>query len=430
MAGDDFTVRGGAADARIGNKFLYSLKMAEYLKLPLVNLVDGSGGGGSVKSLESMGATYVPANPGFEKIIKLLSIVPVVGACMGSVAGLGSARVVASHFSIMVKGSSQMFVAGPPVVERAFGKKMEKEELGGSDIHTKTAGVVDNEAVSEEDALDQIRKYLSFMPLNVWEVPPKKESSDTVDRRAEDLISIIPKDRKSPYEVRNILEMVLDLDSFFEIGSGYGRSLVVGLGRLDGYSVGVLANDCGHDGGAVTAKAAEKMTRFVDMCDTFNIPIVNFVDNPGFLIGLQAEESGVIRQGVRALHSVFQAKIPWISIILRRVFGVAGAGHANTDGLNLRYAWPSGDWGSLPIEGGVMAAYKRDIQSSPDPAARQKEIEDSLNHVRSPYRTAEMFGIEEIIDPRDTRPLLCEWVKSAYKNLPHDLGIKERTIRP
>ncbi|MDG2061414.1 MAG: carboxyl transferase domain-containing protein [SAR86 cluster bacterium] len=430
VAGDDFTVRGGAADARIGNKFLYSLKMAEYLKLPLVNLVDGSGGGGSVKSLESMGATYVPANPGFEKIIKLLSIVPVVGACMGSVAGLGSARVVASHFSIMVKGSSQMFVAGPPVVERAFGKKMEKEELGGSDIHTKTAGVVDNEAVSEEDALDQIRKYLSFMPLNVWEVPPKKESSDTVDRRAEDLISIIPKDRKSPYEVRNILEMVLDLDSFFEIGSGYGRSLVVGLGRLDGYSVGVLANDCGHDGGAVTAKAAEKMTRFVDMCDTFNIPIVNFVDNPGFLIGLQAEESGVIRQGVRALHSVFQAKIPWISIILRRVFGVAGAGHANTDGLNLRYAWPSGDWGSLPIEGGVMAAYKRDIQSSPDPAARQKEIEDSLNHVRSPYRTAEMFGIEEIIDPRDTRPLLCEWVKSAYKNLPHDLGIKERTIRP
>ncbi len=149
VAGDDFTVRGGAADARIGNKFLYSLKMSEKLKLPLVNLVDGSGGGGSVKSLETMGATYVPANPGFEKIVKLLSIVPVVGACMGSVAGLGSARVVASHFSIMVKESSQMFVAGPPVVERAFGKNMEKEELGGSNIHTKIAGVVDNEAVSE-----------------------------------------------------------------------------------------------------------------------------------------------------------------------------------------------------------------------------------------------------------------------------------------
>ena len=430
VAGDDFTVRGGAADARIGNKFLYSLKMSEKLKLPLVNLVDGSGGGGSVKSLETMGATYVPANPGFEKIVKLLSIVPVVGACMGSVAGLGSARVVASHFSIMVKESSQMFVAGPPVVERAFGKKMEKEELGGSSIHTKIAGVVDNEAVSEEDAIKQIRTFLNFMPSNIWEIPPVSECEDPVDRKEEDLISIIPKDRKSPYEVRKIIQMVLDKESFFEIGAGYGKSLVTGLASLDGHPVGILANDCAYDGGAVTAKASEKMTRFVDMCDTFNVPIINFVDNPGFLIGLQAEESGVIRYGVRALFSVFQASIPWISIITRRVFGVAGAGHANTDGLNLRYAWPSGDWGSLPIEGGVMAAYKRDIQSSPDPAARQKEIEDSLNHVRSPYRTAEMFGIEEIIDPRETRPLLCEWIRSAYKNLSHELGIKRRTMRP
>ena len=404
--------------------------MAENLKIPLVNLVDGSGGGGSVKSLETMGATYVPANPGFEKIVRLMSMVPVIGACMGSVAGLGSARVVASHFSIMVKGTSQMFVAGPPIVERAFGKKIEKEELGGSHIHTKTAGVVDNEASNEEEAIEQIKTFLSFMPQNVWEVPIKKDCTDPVDRKEEDLISIIPKDRKTPYEVHHILEMILDKESFFEIGNGYGRSLVIGLGRLDGFSVGILANNCNFDGGAVTAKAAEKMTRFVDLCDTFNIPVVNFVDNPGFLIGLQAEESGVIRSGVRALFSVFQATTPWISIITRRVFGVAGAGHANTDGLNLRYAWPSGDWGSLPIEGGVMAAYKRDIQSSPDPAARQKEIEDSLNHVRSPFRTAEMFGIEEIIDPRETRPILCDWVKKTYKNLPHQLGIKHRTVRP
>lgn len=430
VAGDDFTVRGGAADARIGNKFIYSLKLSEHLKLPLINLVDGSGGGGSVKTLETMGATYVPGLPGWKNIVKLLSMVPVVGACMGSVAGLGSARVVASHFSIMVKGSSQMFVAGPPVVERAFGIKMEREELGGSEIHTKIAGVVDNEASSEEDAFRQIQAFLSFMPSNVWEVPPKKENSDPEERREEKLISIIPKDRKSPYEIREILKLVLDKDSFFEIGSGYGKSLVTGLGRLSGHSVGILANDCNSDGGAVTAKASEKMTRFIDVCDTFNIPIVNFVDNPGFLIGLQAEESGVIRHGVRALYAVWQASVPWVSIIVRRVFGVAGGGHGNSDGLNLRYAWPSGDWGSLPIEGGVMAAYKRDIEASPDPKARQKEIEDSLDSVRSPYRTAEMFGIEEIIDPRDTRPILCDWVKGVYKNLHQNLGIKDRTMRP
>ena len=224
--------------------------------------------------------------------------------------------------------------------------------------------------------------------------------------------------------------MVLDKDSFFEIGSGYGKSLVTGLGRLSGHSVGILANDCNSDGGAVTAKASEKMTRFIDVCDTFNIPIVNFVDNPGFLIGLQAEESGVIRHGVRALYAVWQASVPWVSIIVRRVFGVAGGGHGNSDGLNLRSAWPSGDWGALPIEGGVMAAYKRDIEASPDPKARQKEIEDSLDSVRSPYRTAEMFGIEEIIDPRDTRPILCDWIKGVYKNLHQNLGIKDRTMRP
>ncbi|MEC7911225.1 MAG: carboxyl transferase domain-containing protein [Pseudomonadota bacterium] len=430
VAGDDFTVRGGAADARIGNKFLYSLKLAEHLRIPLVNLVDGSGGGGSVKTLETMGATYVPGLPGWQNIVRLLSMVPVVGACMGSVAGLGSARVVASHFSIMVKETSQMFVAGPPVVERAFGLKMEREELGGSKIHTSTSGAVDNEASSEEDAFEQIQTFLSFLPPNVWESPPRKETDDPIDRKEEDLVSIIPKDRKAPYEIRDILSLVLDKESFFEIGSGHGKSLVTGLARLSGYSVGILANDCNFDGGAVTAQASEKMTRFIDVCDTFNIPVVNFVDNPGFLIGLQAEESGVIRYGVRALYAVWQASIPWVSIIVRRVFGVAGGGHGNSDSLNLRYAWPSGDWGSLPIEGGVMAAYKRDIESSSDPKARQKEIEQSLDRVRSPYRTAEMFGIEEIIDPRDTRPLLCDWVDSVYKNLHQDLGIKKRTIRP
>ena len=148
-------------------------------------------------------------------------MVPVVGACMGSVAGLGSARVVASHFSIMVKGSAQMFVAGPPVVERAFGLKMEREELGGSDIHTKTAGAVDNEAVSEEDAFKQIQTFLSFMPSNVWEVPPRKENDDPEDRKEEKLISLIPKDRKAPYEVREIIDLVLDKESFFEVGGGY-----------------------------------------------------------------------------------------------------------------------------------------------------------------------------------------------------------------
>jgi acetyl-CoA carboxylase carboxyltransferase component len=172
------------------------------------------------------------------------------------------------------------------------------------------------------------------------------------------------------------------------------------------------------------------MVRFVDLCDTFHLPCVNFVDQPGFLIGTDAERAGTIRVGARALAAVYQATVPWVSVIVRRVFGVAGAAHGNAQRLNLRYAWPSGDWGSLPIEGGVQAAYKRDIEAAPDPAARRRELEAKLDALRSPLKTAEAFGIEEIIDPRDTRPLLCEWVATAYGLVASAPGPKRRGCRP
>ena len=191
-----------------------------------------------------------------------------------------------------------------------------------------------------------------------------------------------------------------------------------------------MTNDCFHHGGADNAAASDKMMRFVDLCDTFHIPVANLGDNPGFLIGIQAEEEGTVRLGSRALMTCYQASVPWVSVIIRRCYGVAGAGHGNSDRLNLRYAWPSADWGSLPIEGGVQAAYKRDIEAAPDPDARRRELEDELEQYRSPFRTAEAFGIEEIIDPRDTRRLLCEWAKMAYNIIPTQLGPKTRIPRP
>ena len=199
---------------------------------------------------------------------------------------------------------------------------------------------------------------------------------------------------------------------------------------LNGYSIGIMANDTHHHGGAVNAAASEKMMRFVDLCDTFHIPILNLVDNPGFLIGRAAEEEGTVRIGSRALMACYQASVPWVSVITRRCYGVAGAGHGNADRLNLRYAWPSADWGSLPIEGGVQAAYRRDIEAADDPNARRCELEGMLEKYRSPFRTAEAFGIEEIIDPRDTRELLCDWAELAYELLPSQLGPKARTPRP
>lgn len=430
VGGDDFTVRGGAADAAVGNKQGWGEMFAHEMRVPIVRLVDGTGGGGSVRSMGTLRRTYVPANPAFDVLVKLMAEVPVIGACMGSVAGLGAARVAASHFSLMVRGSSQLFVAGPPVVKFGVGEDLTKEELGGSDIHAHLSGAVDNEVESEDEAFAHIRRFLSYLPSNVWQAPPRSAPADDPGRREQELISIVPRNRRHGYDVRRILELVLDRDSLFEIAPYFGPSLVTGFARLDGYPVGVMANDPWQIGGSLDGSASDKMVRFVDLCDTFHLPVVNFVDQPGFLIGREAEMAGTIRRGVRALYAVFQTVTPWIAIIMRRAFGVAGAGHGITTGLNFRYAWPSADWGSLPIEGGIEAAYKRDLAAAADPEKLRRELEEKFNAVRSPIRTAEAFGIEEIIDPRDTRPLLVDWARMAYDIVPTQLGIRTRTMRP
>jgi acetyl-CoA carboxylase carboxyltransferase component len=430
LGGDDFSVRGGAADGAVGYKAGYSERMALELRLPIVRLVDGTGGGGSVKSLETSRRTYVPANPAMEVMTELLSTVPVVSAALGPVAGLGAARVVFSHFSVMPKGTAQLFVAGPPIVRRGIGQDVDKETLGGSSIHTRVSGAVDNEVASEDEAFAQIRQFLSYLPASVFELPPVSPCDDPPLRREEELLQIVPRNRRQPHDLRRILALVLDRGSFFEISPRFGRSLVTGLARLAGRPVGVMGNDPRWLGGAIDGAASDKLVRFVDLCDSFHLPIVNFVDNPGFLIGVTGEKAGTIRRGARAIFSVYQASVPWCSILVRRVFGVAGAAHGNHTKLNLRYAWPSGEWGSLPIEGGVEAAYKRDIAAAADPEGLRRELEEKLGAMRSPFRTAEVFGVEEIIDPRDTRGLLCDWVETAYRLLPSELGRKSRGMRP
>jgi acetyl-CoA carboxylase carboxyltransferase component len=432
VQGDDFTIRGGAADAAIWEKAVYAERLAHDLRLPLVRLVDGTGGGGSVKSLEQMGFSYVPPLPGFDLVVENMSIVPVVAGALGPVAGLGAARVVCSHFSVIVKGTAQLFVAGPPVVAMAgLGETPDKEELGGARMQSR-AGAVDNVAADEDDALGQLKRFLSYLPANVWEAPPVTPASDPADRRDEELLSIVPREQRRTYKMRRILEIVLDRGSVFELGAAFGRPTITCLARLGGRPVGVLASDPEHYGGGVTADAAEKTARFVDMCDQFHLPVVNFVDVPGFVIGTEAERAGTIRRGSRGLFSVVQASVPWVSILVRKVYGVAGAGHGDGSRLNLRYAWPSGSWGSLPMAGGLEAAYRRELEAAEDPAALRAEIAGRLEAVTSPFRTAERFSVEEIIDPRDTRPILCDWAERAHSLVGYDVGgaPKRRGLRP
>jgi acetyl-CoA carboxylase carboxyltransferase component len=411
VGGDDFTVRGGAMEAAIGSKQVFAEQMANELRLPIIRLIDGTGGGGSVKTLETDGRSYVPYNQGWDWVIDNLAKVPVVGLGLGSVAGLGSSRLVTSHYSVMVEGISQMFIAGPPLVART-GESVTKEELGGTDVCAR-AGAVDDIVASEAEAFARARKFLSYLPSSVFELPPRGAIEDRADRRDDWLIQAIPRDRRKVYDMRKIVRSVVDTDSFFEFSRKYGGSAITGLARLDGWPVAVLASDPYHYGGGWTADASIKITRFIDFAHTFHLPVVNFVDVPGFLIGKQAESEGTIRHGARTLAALYQARVPWCSVLVRRAFGVAGAAHTDHTKLHYRYAWPSGDWGSLPIEGGIEAAYRAELAAAADPAKLRSQIEERLNVFRSPFRTAEAFLVEEIIDPRDTRPLLCEFANLA-----------------
>ncbi len=411
VQGDDFTVRGGAADAAIWQKQVIAEQMARELRLPIVRLIDGTGGGGSVKSLDVDGRTYVPANPGWDHVVANLATVPVVALALGPVAGLGAARAVTSHYSVMVAEVSSLFAAGPPVVRR-LGEDVDKESLGGSKIHTRN-GSIDDEAASEDEAFERARRFLSYLPSSVHDLPARTEPTDDPARREEKLLSIVPRDRRKVYKMRQIVEAAVDLGSFFEIGKFNGRSAITGLARIDGWPVAILANDPYFYGGGWTADSSHKVIRFLDMAEAFHLPVVNFVDNPGFVVGTAAEAAATIRHGSRALAAVYQASVPWCSVLVRKCFGVAGAANANATRLHYRFAWPSGDWGSLPMEGGIEAAFKSDLEKADDPAALLADIERRMNLVRSPFRTAEAFLIEDIVDPRDTRPLLVEFANLA-----------------
>ena len=416
VSGDDFTIRGGSAEASIWEKFKLAERMAFEYRLPLLRLIEGSGGGGSVRTLETRGYANLPGglggqSGGLHLCAANLAEVPVVALALGSVAGLGAARVVMSHYSIMVKDVSALFIAGPPVVER-LGETLTKQELGGPERQL-GAGVVDDVAPSEAAAFAQARRFLSYLPPSVHELPPRILCGDPPDRREERLVSAVPRDPKQAYMMRRIIEAVVDAGSLFELSPRFGRSVITALARLDGWPVAVLAGDPLHLGGAWTADSAQKITRFVDLAETFHLPVVHLVDCPGLRVGAAAESAGTLRHGARAISAISQSTTPWCSILVRNVFGVGGGAHQPQNRLAMRYAWPSAQWGSLPLAGGVEAAYRAELEAAEDPAAKLAEIEARLRAMQSPFRTAEAFGVAAIIAPRDTRKLLCEFTNLA-----------------
>ena len=428
VGGEDFTLKGGSPNAAGLRKSVYAEHLAVQYKVPLIRMLEG--GGGSVKGSAKKGGTVgepVFTEPRFKIIADAMSEVPVVSGAMGAVAGFPAGRLVASHFSVMTKHTAQVLIGGPALVERALGVSLTKDELGGAQVHA-SSGVIDNLAEDEHDAFAQIKKFLSFLPSSVHERTPRYDCHDSVERMDQDLLTAVPRDSNAGFDMRAIVEMIVDQESFFEMGKDFGPSQICGLAQLNGQPVGILANDCMVYAGAMTAEAAQKYRRFVEMCDTFHVPIVNFVDQPGFMIGPESEAQGTIRYGMAAVCAASQSTIPWAVIQVHKGFGVATAAHYAPG--NYVLAWPSVESGALPLEGGVAVAFHREIAAAENPEAKRRELEERIREARSPFPRAESFAVHELIDPRETRPMLCEWIDWIQPQLDNLVGPVRFGMRP
>ena len=458
VCADDFTSRGGHADGAISAKSIYLDRLSLELRLPSVRLLDGSSGGGSVAAMvpaqkkegessakESAGAikagrprvaggggSHLPGELGSSMYTEQLCSVPVVNLLLGSVVGIGAAKAVLGHFSVMVRDIAQLFVAGPPVVRHAMGYDITKEELGGWQVHCRN-GSVDNLAETEQEAMAMTRRFLSYLPSSVYETPPvlPPTADDPPDRREEELFSLIPRKRTTTFDMRRAISLMADIGSFFEIGPLWGTDQITGFVRFNGYPMGVIASDSQHiNGGALTADGCSKLTRHLDLCDLFHLPILNLIDNPGFAVGLEHETTGTIRRGGEWMIAFAQVRVPIFTVLMRRSFGVAGNNYATPRSRpSMRVAWPATDAGGIPPEGGIEAAYKRQLAEAADPQAFRDELMARIESTRGPLGPLSKFQLEEMIDPRDTRKLVCEWLEVAHKLVSQPARLVPRVLQ-
>lgn len=433
LGGEDFTVRAGAPQTYLdrykGGMGGFVEDLANEYKIPLIMFMEGIGG--DVSAQDDVGHSYLVSSLSWKRSIDLLGEVPVLVAVLGSAAGGTAGRAVLSHFSVISDGSV-LFAGGPPVVRRALGREVDKHDLGGAKMHTSVSGAIDNFAEDEADAMQQIRAVLSYLPQNVWELPPRGDRTDPVDRSCDEILKIIPENRRRPYRMREVIRTIVDHDSYFEMGSDWGGSIITAFARIDGIPVGLIANNPMHLAGALDAAAAEKQIRFTDLCSTFHLPIVNFVDVPGFMVGPDAERASVLRWGMRTIQALVEAEVPIVTVHVRKAYGMAVSATADPDSLGLRIAWPSAEWGDMPIEGGVEAGFRREIDAAEDPEAFRREVEQRMLEAADPWKTVEAFGMEMMIDPRTTRKVVAKFLNASLHSMRAKLGPRKKSwsMRP
>ncbi|HUP72478.1 MAG TPA: acyl-CoA carboxylase subunit beta [Acidimicrobiales bacterium] len=414
----DFTVFGGALGEVFGEKIHKIMDHALKLGVPMIGLNDGAGARiqEGVVSLDAYGGI-------FYRNVQSSGVIPQISVILGPCAGGAVYSPAMTDFIFMVRETSHMFITGPDVVKTVTGEEVSLEELGGAGSHSSKSGVATFVSEDEKSCIDDVKYLLSFLPSNNLEEPPRSAFSDDPDRRCEELYQLMPESANVPYDMKKLIEIIVDDGDFFEYFPHWARSIVCGFARLNGRPVGIVGNQPLVLAGVLDIESSEKAARFVRTCDAFNIPLVTFVDVPGFLPGVDQEYGGIIRHGAKLLYSYCEATVPRIQVITRKAYGGAYVVmDSKSVGSDLAFAWPTAELAVMGPQGAVEIIYRRELQAAADPPARRAElVEEYTERYANPYIAAERGYVDDVIDPADTRIKLIrgfEMLRSKREELP------------
>jgi acetyl-CoA carboxylase carboxyltransferase component len=414
----DFTVFGGALGEVFAEKIHKVMDLAASTGVPMIGLNDGAGARiqEGVVSLHSYGGI-------FHRNVTASGVIPQISVIMGPCAGGAVYSPAMTDFIFMVQGTSHMFITGPDVVKTVTGEDVTLEELGGAMSHATKSGVATFVSPDEKACLDDVRHLLSFLPSNNLEEPPREMTGDDGDRLVPELIDIMPASPNQPYDMKKVITAVVDNGDYFEVHRHWAMSITCGFGRMDGRVVGIVGNQPAVLAGVLDIDSSEKASRFVRTCDAFNIPLLTFVDVPGFMPGTDQEYGGIIRHGAKLLYAYCESTVPRIQIITRKAYGGAYVVmNSKSIGADLAYAWPSAELAVMGPNGAVEIVYRRELAEAPDPASRRAElIDEYTERYANPYIAAERGYIDDVISPADTRAVICrslEILSSKHEELP------------
>jgi acetyl-CoA carboxylase carboxyltransferase component len=421
----DFTVLGGTMGSTGGKKIVKIMRRAMESRVPCIGLVDSGG----VRIQDAVTRSMFDGYPSmFYYHTQASGIIPQITLMMGPCAAGAAYSPALTDFVIMVKNTSHMYVASPSLIKAAQFVDIDDQALGGAAVHAAVSGCCDLMAESDEDCLLRTRELLSFLPSNNMEQPPAYMSSDDPDRRNEELLEIVPAAARAPYDMHKIIIHVVDNSHFFEIKPDYAPNMITGFGRLDGRTVGFVANNPLAMAGAIDINASDKEARFIRFCDAFNIPLVFLVDTPAYLPGLEQEHGGILRHGAKVLYALSEATVPMITVYIRKAYGGGNSAMCSEPlGSDLLLAWPTAELGLMSPEGAVAIIYRKEIAAAPNPdELRAQRIEQYKSTFgKFPYHAAAVQWIEEIIDPRQTRPILIKALRQLAKKQKNDRAWKK-----